>query len=158
MARPATFSDNKHPLNPDDVQQAKGYRDEVLDGIRERLNELYDMAHTTNGLTKRGFAERCGAGMNKGGEWLERPETMSAEHVRAACELFGVTLEYLQCQTDMPDRKPDVWSKYEIADSYDRLPEEHKRLITSMMRELNKQTYYRDRMREYAPYAARALL
>jgi hypothetical protein len=157
MAYEATFSDPKHLLNPDEVPNSPGYRDEVLAAITERLDELFQFHKETDGLTTREFGKACGGGVNKGSDWLKHPETMGTDNTKLACKLFGVSIDYLQCKTDMPDHETDIWSKYALADSYGRLSDDQKRLVTNIVRELNKQNYYRKRMREYAPYALEAL-
>lgn len=130
-----TFSDEKHPLKPDDAPGMASSKF-VLGVISNRLRSLYDQAHDNDGINYRDWADRCGKKDRQTPTgWIDNPATMNADTVKNTCELFGVTLEYLRGETSWKGTTEKIWDGEQILALYERFNDGHKELITSVVKE-----------------------
>lgn len=130
-----TFSDEKHPLKPDEVPGMAPPR-VVLTLISNRLRSLYREAKQSDGINYSDWAQRCGKKDRQTPKrWIDNPATMNADDVENTCELFGVTLEYLRGATSWKGTTDKIWDGEQVRALYESFNDRHKELITSVIQE-----------------------
>ena len=134
----STFSDEKHPLKPDDADPL------VLKTISATLETLYmEAVAKVKGTTYQEWANYCGLKDKDAPtkRWIPHPERMSRDKVLKTCEYFGgklgclITVDYLRDPLITRDSTEDIWSAKLVQSAYGRLSKHHQRLITSMLKE-----------------------
>ena len=139
-----TFSDEAHPLDPDEtplapseaLRQILPSRTRTLQDISSRLKGLYEKEKTESGITYEKWAECCGLKDRRTPpRWIKHPETMDATDVELTCDLFGISLEYLRGEVDDRGTTAEAYDATALSKLYDSLNPRHKKLVSEILKE-----------------------